>query len=598
MGSAGTDFVAPGTTTASLSEDGKTLTVTAAAGTSNFFKGKYAVTVPEAVTSVDGKAITAYSSIFTATDAVRPTLKGVTYSYNGTNKTAVMEFSEPVDISAATLTFERTDGVALNVATDFENTTIAAVPGSSNTKYVIVFDTVNAADLDKDIKVTATGIKDFAGNLATPNPLTTIIKVDTTDSVAPKFASATVKNNKTLTVKFDKALSATPGATSFLIGATASTSVTKVDATTYEVGFAAEMASGLQTLTLPQVTDLNGNQSAASITKLITITLDKTAPVVQSSKVEKINGIEYLVLTYDENVAPQSGKTVSLSYMKDFVSKTATIASASNLTLHNAVNGVSKSVKLDISSLTDTAEYTAKLPTDLVQDLNGNASEVKSGVVFTRTANNDSGKPVPTVTVTDNDTVTVAFDKKVDPASALNKANYSIEGVTIEAVKLTANSSGAATVVLELASGSSKFTGERTINISGVKSESGDIMKDYQTVESLNENINPTVTKAVLTATDKITLTFSEAVESTDGNDFVVYVGDDVYTVAGTAAAGKHVEPVITTATKTVVLDLGANVIDASKLSKGVTVKPSAASNVTDTVGNALDLKSVNVTVQ
>lgn len=598
VGVAATDFVAPGTTTAELSKDGKTLVVTAQTGDANYFKGKYAVTVPETVTTVDNDAFAAYSSVITATDDVRPTLKGVTYSYNGTNKTATMEFSEPVNIADAVFAFERTDGVALNGATNFQNTAITAVSNTNDTKFVITFDTVNAADLDKDIKVTATGIKDYTGNLATPNPLTTTIKVNTMDSVAPKFVSATVKDNKTLTVKFDEALSATPGATDFMLGATSSTSVTKIDATTYDVGFAADMASGLQTLTLPQVVDVNGNQSDASITKLITINLDKEAPVFQSSKVEKINGKEYLVLTYNENVVPQSGKNVDLTYIKDFVSKTATVSSTSNLTSHDLVDGVSKSVKLDITGLTDSAEYTAKLPVDLVQDLNGNSNVAKTGVVFTRTTNNDAGKPVPTVTVTDNDTVTVAFDKKLDPASALNKANYSIEGATIENVKLTANGTGAATVVLELTSGSSTFTGARTIKISGVKSESGDVMNAYQTTKSLNENVKPTVKSAVLTATDKITLTFSEAVKSTDGDDFVVYVGNDVYTVAGTAGPGKHVEPVITTATKTVVLDLGANVIDATKLSKGVSVKPSATSNVTDSVSNALDLTSVNVSVQ
>lgn len=618
VGVAGTDHIAltSASIEAELSEDGKTLTVTADPNTAGeIFKGKYTVTVPLAVTDVDGNAIEFYNKELVASDTVRPTVKGVTYGYAAGNQIATLEFSEPVDITNATFSFARVDGVALGggtpANTKFDNTPIAAVTGSNDTKFVIVFDVVDAADENKDIKVTVTGLKDYAGNLATPNPLTTIIKMDTTDTVAAKYVSSTVKNNRTLRVVFDKALSATPGAGNFNLGGATSNAVTPVagtNSTTYDVGFAADMPTGLQTLTLPVVVDTMGNSSAAGITKLITITLDKVAPALQSAVVEKIANVDYLVLTYDKNVTPQTGKTVNLTYLENYVTTPATIASAVNLTAHNVVGGVSKSVKLDLSSLTVPAEYTAELPLGLVKDVNLNDSAVKTGVKFTKTVVN---KPAITTAIVqnsaDNNIVDITFNKKVDPLTALNKANYSIEGAIVEDVTLTSNAA-TATVELKLAQDSSTFTGARTVVVSGVKSESGDVMDTHTEVVTLKENIAPTFT-GTLIGTDVIKVVFSEPIAHSTlateltGTNFVVKVDGVANTVKAVWAATTGTSGADDTGgnvgIKTVYLELTNAVTD---LTKPITLSATDIQDVSKVgatptvIGNKVVTTVVNVT--
>lgn len=603
--------ITAGAIAAELSEDDKTLTATAdITQAAEIFKGQYTVTVDETqVTDVDGNAIAKYSEIKTFEDETRPSVVGVEYSSDGTDKIAIIEFTEPVDVSTANFEFTRKDGVALNAATDFESTAIAPLANSNHKKMVVVFDAVNPADENKDINVKITNLKDYAGKLITPNPANTTIKYDKTDQAGPEVTSIVVKDNKTLTIKFDKALQADPGATTFQIGSPAvnSASVTKIDALTYDVAWAADLPEGLQTVVIPAVKNINGEPAGATTTnKLVTITLDDQAPVFQSSKVEKIAGVEHLILTYDENVDPQNGVNVDLTYVEDYISKTATITTVTpagptqNFTHYNPVNGKSKSVKLDLSSLTASADYTAKLNVGLVEDLNGNDSEVKTGVTFTRTADTVSGKPAVTTfaqNVADNNVIDVTFDKKVDPVTALNKANYSVEGVTIKSVTLTANTASNATVELNLVEGSATFTGNRVVSVSGVKSEGGDVMNTYTDVKNIKENIVPTVTKAELTSTTEITLTFSEDVKGAGGLE--VFVGNTKLTDKGVLGSGKHTETdVSVTAANEIVITLDASdAIDATDIANGVKVKVLSTTALADIVGNKLDITTVNVTL-
>jgi hypothetical protein len=601
---------------AELSKDGKTLTVTADTEQSGeIFKGRYTVTVDEAeVKDVDGNPIAKYSEIKTFEDKVRPTLVKVSYGYvpatTGESaipgyKTAILEFSEPVDISDLKISAARVDGVALNAGTVLNESKANYVANSNNKKIVIKLDAVNKADVNKDIKLTITGLVDYAKNLATPNPLTTTIKYEDTSAVkAAKVESVTVKDNNTLVVKFDKALATDPKATDIKIGTaeTVAKTVTKdkKDATKYEVSWENALPKGLQTLVIPVVTDINGNKSEGE-SKLINIVLDEELPVLKSTKVEKINGTEYLVLTYDENVTPVDGKDVDVEYVKDYVTIEKTINTTGNLTRYNPVDEKSKAVKLDLSSLTDSAEYTAKLPEGLVtKDINGKNSEEKTGVKFTRTADVVTGEMKVTSfaqSATDNNIIDVTFDKKVDPQSALNKANYSVEGVTIESVKLTENKADSAKVELKLAKGSSKFTGARTVVVSGIKNEAGQVMETYNKVIDINENIAPTIEKAELTATDKITVTFSEDVYgsvTTADTDFELYIGgvkSTTKTLRATAAADTD------SADDELVLTV-SDALTAEELAQGVTIKFVKGSGIKDIVDNKLDAPSaIKVTV-
>ncbi|WP_404407892.1 hypothetical protein [Jeotgalibacillus malaysiensis] len=70
----GADTELSGGVTGELSEDGETLTLTAA----NFFEGTYSLTVSDDITTTDGEAFEAYSTTFEITDETDPTVTGVT----------------------------------------------------------------------------------------------------------------------------------------------------------------------------------------------------------------------------------------------------------------------------------------------------------------------------------------------------------------------------------------------------------------------------------------------------------------------------------------------------------------------------------------
>jgi trimeric autotransporter adhesin len=118
---------------------------------------------------------------------------------------------------------------------------------------------------------------------------------------------------------------------------------------------------------------------------------------------------------------------------------------------------------------------------------------------FTRSSDLSSGKPALTgakvaASTTDNSKVLVTFDKKVDPTTALNKANYTVEGAVVESAALTANSASGATVELKLAQNSNTFTGVHVVTVSGVKSETGSQMDSTTVNAPLNENVAATKT--------------------------------------------------------------------------------------------------------
>ena len=100
---------------------------------------------------------------------------------------------------------------------------------------------------------------------------------------------------------------------------------------------------------------------------------------------------------------------------------------------------------------------------------------------------------------------------------------------------------------------------------------------------SLKENIAPTVTSAKLTDVNKITLTFSEKVNSTDvTTDFELLIG------GATVAANDQVSTAAGTGITEVVLTLEKNVT-AANIASGLSLKAlSTTINVKDTAGNNL----------
>ncbi|MGQ7277737.1 hypothetical protein ACT91Q_07180 [Brevibacillus thermoruber] len=598
---------------ASLSEDGKTLTLIATGV--EFFDGKYAVKVNEAVVKdEDGNAIAPYATTINVDDTTRPTITKVSYV---DKETVRIYFSEPIDVKGS-VNYKRADGVALNPASSITDNL------ASDGSYLEVdLSGLNAADYNKDIIVEIVGAKDFAGNIISPNPVTKTIKYDATDTVPPSVVSINVLSNKSFEIKFSEELVAAPNVA--VTGATVA-SVTKsaTDATKYTVTLSSAV-SGLRTVSLGgsgDYTDKSGNNGAA-YSKVVNFDVDTTDPIVESTKVEKINGVEYLVVTFNENVNAVDAKEIVGSYEHDSITTDVTLESDTDssvtagnyavpVSLYNPVSGKSKSLKFDLTTLPEGV-YTVKLPAGLAVDTFGNDS-VEKEITFTRGSDTVVGKPALDTTqdaaqgtpytasngilvsTTDNNKISVFFNTKVDAASARNIANYQIEGATVEKAVLRSNSTSGAEVELTLVKDSNTFTGERTVTISGVKSEGGAVMNAVTTTEYLKENVRPTVVKAELTDTDEITLTFSEAMDNTtiddtadsSNVDFEVYVGGVKVsaTTAEALVAGSGDKKFTITVT---------GGFSSADLAKGIVVKPAAGFAGKDANGNAANFTSVTV---
>ncbi|WML46145.1 hypothetical protein [Neobacillus sp. PS3-40] len=494
---------------ASLSADGKTLTVNA----DTYFSGNYAVTVnKDLIYIADGtKTVGAFSAFVKASDTTRPAITSV--SYNDIAH-AVIHFSEPVqDVAGANVlvNIARADGVALTTALTKANVT----QGTDKSTYIVDLSGLNAADRNQNLTVTLTGVQDAVGNLLTPNPAVATVKYDISNTAKPAVSSVKVTGNTSFDVKFSSALSATPTVTVGVSSATAT--VDAKDSTLYHFTLGAGVTD-LQTVSITGIVGLNF-VSGDNFSQLVNFNAS-AAPTITSTAVQKINGVEYLVVTYNKNVTAGAVATATGTYFNPTTSITnpsysfALTGNVSNLLAYGAT--ASNQLKYDLSGLA-AGNYTATLPAGFATDSYGVSSLASSTISFTRTSNTSSTAPTATVSkvVGNNNKVNVHFDKNVDAASALNITNYTIEGATVTGAVLTTNGSGSADVQLTVTNNT--YSGYHQVNISGVKSADGVLMNVFSAPVTLTEDIAPTVTKAQITDTTHITLTFSKAVVNAAG---------------------------------------------------------------------------------
>ncbi|MEH6938332.1 hypothetical protein V7056_10785 [Bacillus sp. JJ664] len=583
---------------ASLSEDGKTLTITNDLATTNTFTGTYLLElVKDTVKTTTGAFIPAYAQKVEYTDSAAPTLVSVEKVDASHVK---VNFSEPVK-SFGTITAKLADGTVVS----------GIVPGISGKS--VTLDLSNASvPSSKDINLTFLGVLDFADNLANPNPVTTTVQKGAKDGVAPTVASITKVNAKKVTVKFSEEVQNFTAA-SVTIGGVAATSVAQstTDKTSYTVTFANPI-SGIATVAIGAgFADLSGEAGAAT-SRIVDFGSDTVKPTVTSAVVSKdASGLEVLTFTTSEDATFTGGATVTLSAtrVKDFVTETGkdiTFASA-NVT---AVSGTSnqftvklKDVSYDGAALTSGARYTADLTAGLFTDTAGNANAAAtSAVSFTRGTDSDSSKPVvDSIAIVDNNTLTVNFNAAVavEGSTATNKANYYVAGATVESATLIAGNK----VTLKLAADSNAFTGVRTVKVTGVKAANNNVMTEYNTTLNLNENVRPTVTGVAVTSITNdadangtaddpqsvVTLTLSENVVlgGADTADFDLYVkgvkvtGTTIATTAG-ATANK------------VVVTINGKALVGQDFTDGVTLVAKSTIDIKDAAvnGNTINVAS------
>jgi hypothetical protein len=588
--------------TAELSEDGKTLTITP----NTYFKGKYAVNVSTSVEDADDNPVEAFTTVVNVNDTTRPTISAPTYPANGVARFAL---SEPINADATaieaamTITDENGDVV--------DDTGLVTVNGNS-------FDLdIHSLEAGKNYTVTFIGLKDYAGNLISPNPVTFTVKNETVDSVKPAIESLVATKEGELKITFSEKVkdqgSGVIGQLTINAGTPVPINITPVsgnatvDSTGKVVTVTDSGLSGLVTVQVSGYKDLSGNEGN-SVSKVLNFVADTTDPTVTNTKVETIDGVEYLVVTFNENVTPADDVDITGKVVKNFVESNVTIVTdtdstpsagpgevSADVSLYKPVSGKSNSIKINLTNLTD-GQYTLTLPVGLVQDEAGNDNEAKTNVTFTRGTN--TVKPKLTtdgdngIVKQDNNTYLVYFDTMLDSVTALNESNYEFEGAVVADAIFTKNDASGAIVKLTLQEGSVTVNGERAVTIKNVKSAAGVVMDTVNTTEDLTENVRPTIVKAELTDTDEITLTFSEAMQAAtiadsadSAPDFEVYIG-------GKKATNTLVEDGTDGKVFTITL---TPAFTADDLAAGIVVKAASGLDAKDANGNVINFTSITV---
>ena len=133
------------------------------------------------------------------------------------------------------------------------------------------------------------------------------------------------------------------------------------------------------------------------------------------------------------------------------------------------------------------------------------------------TINSENPLPAPvsiTQSPSDNNEIILKFNNRLDKASAENKTNYSIAGVTVLSAELT-NGTGSAVVKLTLKQGNIPTSGNYLTVISGIKGygNSYTVMNPYYGSVYLIENMTPVVNGFSYTYPVTITVSFNEPLQ-------------------------------------------------------------------------------------
>jgi hypothetical protein len=595
------DAVASGALTGTLSADGQTLTITS----TNALSKRYDVVV-DGIKTKDAKAIAKYNKVVEfAADTTAPM---VVSTVKKTASTFTVKFSEPMN-NLGSVSYKLADGTSVSAtATGVVNDFVAGAQE-------VTFTVGSEVAAGKQVIATFVGAQDQALNIISPNPATVSFVKGDKDGVAPTVTSLVAVNNKTIEVKFSEELQANPSITGF--AGTLSFKQDASDKTKYTIT-SNTANTGLKTVSVDAgYTDLSG-EAGAVYSKVLNFDVDTVAPKVASTKVVKVDGVEYLEVSFDEIVETDAALTtleVTGTKVSNFVTSNITPVSVP-VAKFVQVSTDKKSYRVTLADLlgansTKDASYSLDIagnstvtPVALVSDLSGNAgpSTFKANVVRSEDATAPSNTKASLDTsfstngiqVNADKTITVRFNQELDGASATNIANYKFDGAVVEKAVLSPVVAGKQDVTLTLKAGSNVFTGLRNVTISGVKAKDGLVMDTVTTQETLVENVAPTVTSAKLTAPGVITLNFSENVYNLAdgaGDDFDLYIGGVKVT-----ATTLDTEDVLKVAAKnTLTLTVGGTALTAEDLTKGLSIKAVEGIDIMDANDNVLSVGTVSV---
>lgn len=571
---------------AELLEDGKTLNIYV--GTK--LEGNYKLNIAkDKVVTKDSKmALAAVEAKFNIVDKTRASIVNVK---NSSKYVFEINVSEPV-VSTGTITAKLADGTSV----------ISGTPTIKNNGKTIVV-TVDAdnkqVEAGKDVTVVIPALTDLAGNVSVP--LTQTVKVSNADITEPTLVSATALSNTKIELAFDEVVSTIDTAKVKFNGqAVSSVEIKSTDKTKAIVTLAsAQTTAAYLTLDANAATDLSGNKSVAA-SKLVTFVGDKVAPTIVSNSVQQINGADFLVLKFSEEVTAETISSLAFKYTDKFGVEKSLPLTSPVITEVEGSKGTEYKIALN-DSFKEDVSYSVELAKGSFKDAFANEL-AKTTVNFTFNPSDTAAtkKLVATVAGQGVDDkgrfITVNFDKTVEKASAEAISNYTVEGATVTSAKLVANDNSGAEVKVYLQEGSVELTGNYEVTVQNVKGFSSTIAAMDKTVEriAITENVAATVKDQTLvfgTNTTVATLTFSEAVIAGSAEDFELYVDGkkvDMNAIAAVAVSGEDTKLTVTISGKDLSEDIAAGKKVVLKATESFDIKD-ANSNFASTVDVVLN---------
>ncbi|MCB2347880.1 hypothetical protein [Clostridium estertheticum] len=520
-----------GTPTATLSEDGKELTITSS---TSFFKGSYSVLVSDAVISKadTSKAITPYSQILTVKDEVKPAVKSIVSSTNGTKATtATIKFTEPV-----TTVTVKIDGVV--------------VAGSLATDGLSYSATGLNLDSSKTHSVEVIGLTDYALN--TVDTYTQSFTV-TTDAVAPTVNVSAKADNQIL-LAFNKDMDAsTVIAANLVVYGEDLTPIIPTSITSAVVddvqNFVITLPSSIYTakdsanLTLAFKADLIkdslGNKLAPKSTNVL-LAKNIVAPAITDVTYQKntLGVVTGLVVKTDKELKTGTILTSGIKVIdKDGVDVSTNFLAATS----TAVAPGDKEVTLPLNILINaikSGEYTVMLPADLITDASVGAKKTaaKNVVVnFGSAAATEfklaDGTGADYAVSSSSNVVTVKYRTAVKggavAGSATDLSNYTLYGSTLPVgTTITLNTAKDTAIITLPTSAIAKDDVAAVFTVRNVQDANGTVVTPYTKAVTVADNTAPVLLSAKVLDNKTIILTYSEDMTTlsaaTVGDEFQV----------------------------------------------------------------------------
>lgn len=565
-----------GAITQTLSEDGKSLTLTAA----NYFKGDYTVKVPfEIVKGTNGKYLAPSNTKVTVNDNAAPVLSSATATVKTTDD----------KITSVTLTFNE----------DVKSVDVVKIGGQNYTATPIGKTvTISNLNLDatKDYDITVVNAKDIVDNIK--DVQTSSLNI-TVDNVAPAITNVEATGENTVKITVDKALQNNALAITGKVGTFESNIVqsaivnaennkeyivTLNSAYLYKNGNSENVTLKFAKEAL---VDTIGNKNADDITKTVVVSKDVAAPTVTNVETTVNNGkVTAFTLNFNEEVKSVDASKVHVVNAKGEILTLASIATAAVKADDNT------KVVFTLANGIQADQYSFDLSEGFVMDKALAAN--KSGSYSFTVNVTDADQPVETsFTITDvtedNNIVTVAFGQKVKATgtgSALNPLAYSVNGVVLPTDAIvefgkTNDVLDQSKVIITLPEGFVKANDTAAVfRVSGVQTLDNKVSNPFIKTIDITDNTAPELISLVATDLTKLTLSYSEAIQLTAAEatitDEIALTDSKGATINFTAAVvdGKLILTVadatqVSKVTTLKVTDLAnANIIDANHVAQ------------------------------